>query len=243
MAGPYQFAAAEVAPTKGAAAAAEATPAAAEGTPIALPTQAAPAADSPCGKAIGGLLDGNADALKSLSTKQREAIVGHGTAAAALSCLAVGDDKNTYCNVLPKGARENCLNEWQVVHDLKAQPPDAPAVAFVAAQLHRQCMSEFPQAGCDALRDAVGSDDATKCKGVPKELDGLCVALATGNESKCPDGDSDCRKMTAAVTKVEKHGLAGFEYRDPILASAAKNGRGECKPLLDELARRCAGQE
>jgi hypothetical protein len=198
------------------------------------------AANSPCGKAIAGLLAGDTAPLNALPEKQRDAIVKSGQAPLAFACLAVADDKSSYCALLPKAGKDTCTNEWQLARDLKAQPADAKAVPFIATQLHRQCLTEFPQAQCDLFAAALGSDDATKCKGVPQPLEGLCAALATGNESLCPEGDADCRKMTAATEKVKKKGLGAFERSDPVLAEAAKSGRAACKSIVEELGAPCA---
>jgi len=229
-------AAGDVPPTAGAQ-----TPAP-EVSPPVPPTQAPPAADSPCGKAMAGLLAGDPNALTVLSDAQRKAVVEYGRAPLAFSCLAIADDKEAYCAVLAKAGKASCTNNWRLVHDLKAQPAGADALPFIAEQFHHQCTTEFSKAECDKFKAAIGSGDAAKCKGVPAAIDGLCAALATGNDSLCPKDDADCRKTTAAVNKAKKKGLAAVDLGDPILSRAATNGRAECKPLIDDLALRCAAQ-
>lgn len=244
-----------------AAAAADTTPAPATAAPAAGGTPAATvsAGDAACEAAMTALRDGD---LGAIEPDTAAAIARQAGATTALTCMAVAKNNLKYCDVLPKAAKQGCVDQAKLVGELKGMPKGA----MKAEVLRKICLLEVTKEDCANLRDAIVKRDATLCEKLSTERGawgrgGLCEALATGDAAKCdgaPEGDqrqtckamvtddpkncpkaaADCISMVGNFAAMKQGGLEG-EGVDPVSA-AATQGVKACEPLLSDLRRTCA---
>lgn len=197
------------------------------------------AAEAACKKTVATFKSGDLAALKSLSPEQRAAVDKDRGVLGLVACLAAADGNSHACSALPKTDAEDCAKNLQLLQALKAPAKGGAPPAQLLTATHQQCRQKFSAAECDKMQEAWTTRDASKCKGLPKELSDGCVAVATGDASRCPkESNSDCRIMI----KVGKEGLAALPKKDPGIKAFMTGKREECAPLLAALQERCSAE-
>jgi len=225
--------------------------------PVAAPTVDLKAA---CKKTVATLGSGDLSAVEALPSDKRGAFLQDSKTGKVFACLAIADDNKRYCEALPQERRDECLHQWQLLHDLKSQPK----ASLKSILLYQSCLSHEAKEDCEKLREAITAGDDAKCKamskapsrdfcaavatGDAKRCQGLpqgaqreyCTALATNDPARCPKESEDCTTLVRGLAK--KKGLEGFQDIDPTLAAAAK-GRSACTALLATLEGSCAAEQ
>jgi hypothetical protein len=205
-----------------------------KGTPAAVPpaTDAKPAADKDpatdaCGKALDKLATGDATALNSLDEQRRQALMMHNAAADTVTCLAVAEKNEKFCDLLPKQQKENCTHQFKMLGSLK----DASKDEFKAQAIFEACSQGKDVPACAIMRDAIASRDAGKCKELPKiapaespradveKYMALCAALATSDASKCK----------AITDEAEQGNCAAYASNDP---ERCPKESGDCRTMV-----------
>ena len=198
------------------------------------------AAEAACKKTVATFKSGDLSALKSLPQEKRAALEKDRGVWGLVSCLAAADGNSQACSALPKAEEDDCVKNVQLLQALKAPPKGGAPPAPLLTAMHQQCMEKFSRADCDKMREAWTTRDASKCKGLPRELSEGCSAVATGDASRCPkESNSDCQIMI----KAGKEGLSAVPLKDPMTRAAVKGKREECAPLLTQLEERCSEEK
>ncbi|HYD47576.1 MAG TPA: hypothetical protein VEB21_04480, partial [Terriglobales bacterium] len=229
------------------------TPSPQAAMPTAPPVIDAAAAER-CKEAVQALANGDAAALQVLPPAQRDGLQNDPLVWRMLTCLAAADNNARICDSLPGDNKEACVGQVELSQELKAEPSDTPE-GFKAVILHRACRQFAPQAGCEGVREAIKTNDSSKCSGVgagvfrnlceaisaadPQKCDGieaedaraLCTALASNDASRCIANDDYCKTLVGGAAAIKDRGLAGLQNFDPTIA-AARKGREACAPML-----------
>jgi hypothetical protein len=221
--------------------------------------------DAVCKKAVADLGVGDLSGFKSLPQQTQTALAQSSGAANLFTCLAVAEGKTSYCDPLPKTARDSCVEQSKLLGGLKTIPKES-----VKAQLiGHLCLSEASKEDCDKVREAIASRKAAICEGLSKPdgawgRDGLCPALASGDPAKCntapqpeqrdacaalatddpkrcPKGATDCTNMVGNLAALKKQGGEAAEV-DPTTAAVWK-GKKACAPLAPALESVCSAAE
>ncbi len=210
--------------------------------------KAAPAADSPatdakatatnkdaatdCGKALDKLAAGDAKALDPLDEQRRQALMTNKAAANAVTCLAVAEKNEKFCDLLPKEQKEGCAHQFKMLGSLKGVPKDefkARAIFEACSQGGNGQEGNIP--ACKTIRDAIASHDPGKCNGLSKVAPAnaspadiqkglaLCAALATSDASKCK----------AIPDEAEQANCAAYASNDP---KRCPKDSGDCRNLV-----------
>jgi hypothetical protein len=230
------------------------------GTPE--PTVDPKAAEEACKKSVAGLRTGDFSALEALPENERNALLSGPTGVRVLTCLAIGEDNKSRCDLLEEDAKKACLDQWNLGSELRKVPREQ----MKAQLLYRACVSSSGGADCELLREAVGTGDAAKCKdlkdasrrtictaiasGDAKKCDGVkesaerayCAAFATDDATRCPKEATDCIAMARGFAAIRKGGLDTFRDIDATIA-AATLGTKACGALLDEAQKSCSKDE
>ena len=230
--------------------------AAAEPTPVVDPEKLA----ADCKKGLSALGGGDAKGLDALEKSQRDSLMMNAAAVNALTCLAIAENDEKFCDALAKDGRKACLEQRKLIGELKGIPKEQ----LKAELIYKQCVNDMPVADCETVRDAMTAKDAGKCKGFTKIDANFCVALAAGDASTCkkltdeamrdvcaayaadepkhcPEDSQDCRNLTSFMAAVTKKGLAGVADLDAG-AAAAVDGRQSCTAVLAELEKACSAK-
>lgn len=154
----------------------------------------------------------------------------------AYGCRAVATDDDAPCAQIPAGdPRIECGLERAFFH--AARTPGDPAWRFPDAW-HARCKSAGLGAACDRYREALRARDASRC---PKEL-ADCVALATGDASKCGN-DRECTRRVKRYELVGTGGLAKLasdgDEGDKLFAKAALGQPGACDATKEMVLQAC----
>jgi hypothetical protein len=234
------------------------------------PAAVAPAADAKpaasketviadCGKALDKLAAGDAKALDSLDEQSRQALMTHQAAANTVTCLAVAEKNEKFCDLLPKEQKAGCAQQFKMVGSLKGASKDE----FKARVIFEACSRGGNVPPCEMIRDAIVSHDAGKCNGLPKVNVPFCAALATSDAAKCKaitdeaeqatcaayasndakrcPKEGDCRTMVSAFSTVAEKGLAGLGDIDPTIVAGVE-GRKACAAGTAELKKDCGAR-
>jgi hypothetical protein len=246
---------------KGSTAAGVSTPNASGQNQTQTPANATPTADpvaENCKKALAGLGSGDTAALKALPQKKLTVLVDDDRALKVFTCLAIADDSGTYCESLPERTRNECVQHWHLVRELKGLPKES----LKAEIIYRACFNEREKEDCDRIREAILAHDSSKCSGIAKPWDsfcaafstgdagkctglvlaeerGLCAALATDDPSRCVKDSKDCINMARDFAIMKTQGFAGAGISDPTVGAAIK-GRKACAPLIADWQAACA---
>lgn len=212
-------------------------------TPLAEPHAQAKPVETPrdCAAAVTAFAAGDPLALRSVSSSEQTALGRDATGESVFTCLAVGWNDRRFCEVLAGEGQRQCVETWELVGKVKAQPSDEAAIELAADQMSTKCAEEFPPADCANLRAAMVTGSADRCQAVDKKIRPLCLGFATGEEKSCP-AEGDCKMLVAAFKRLKKEGRAGFE-NSPIVDKAAREGASACAALVDELKGRCEKKE
>ena len=226
--------------------------------PTAEPTLNPTAAAATCKNVAAKLGVGDLSVLESLPPDLRTALLLKPTLVNLFICLAIADDNRRYCDALPEERKGECVDQWELVRELKA----APEGTGKTQAIYHLCRKNSPQADCDKVREAMTTADAGKCKGVSKTQERVfCTALATGDATKCnglpeaadrdfcaalstddarrcPKESTDCSDMVRSFAALKKEGLEGAQAIDPRLA-AVRKGKQACAPLSADLEHVC----
>ena len=179
------------------------------------PTATKDAAIDECGKALDKLAAGDPTALDSFEEQRRKTLMMQQPAAAAVSCLAVAEQNEKFCDLLPKEQKEGCTHQFKMLGSLKGASKDELKARLIFESCSQGGKGNVPV--CQIFRDAIASHDAGKCNGLPKVASGdpspedikkgvaLCTALATSDASKCK----------AITDKAEQENCVAYASNDP----------------------------
>jgi hypothetical protein len=197
------------------------------------------AAEAACKKVVAAVGTGDLSALKTLPAEKRAALEKESGVSKIVSCLAVADGNSRVCGSLPKSEEQDCVKNVQLFQELKSPPKSGAPPTLLVTAMVQNCMEAFSKAECEKMRDAWMTRDASKCKGLPKELSDGCAAVATGDPSRCPQGNPDCQNLI----KVQKEGLKALPMKEAINKAAVNGKREECRVLQTELEERCSEEK
>jgi len=214
-----------------------------KGTPAAVPpaADAKPAANEEaaienCGKALDKLAAGDAKALDSLDEPRRQGLMMQKAAADTVTCLAVAEKNEKFCDLLPKEQKENCAHQFKMLGTLKGASKEefkAQAIFEACSQGGNGEKGNVP--ACKIIRDAIASHDAGKCNGLPKVAPAkappadiekgvaLCAALATSDASKCK----------AIPDEAEQANCAAYASNDP---KRCPKDSADCRNMVGAFA-------
>ncbi len=222
----------------------------------AKPTADNDAATAECGKALDKLAAGDATALDSLDERRRESLMGHKAASRTITCLAVAEKNEKFCDLLPKEQREGCAHQYKMLGSLKGVSKDE----LKARVIFEACSQGGNVPHCETIRDAILSHDAGKCNSLPeakpfcaalatsdaskckaltdKEMQATCAAYASNDPARCPKDSGDCTSIVKSFRIAAEKGLAGLGDIDPT-AVAAVEGRKACTATAADLKKGC----
>lgn len=216
------------------------------------------AAVGDCGKRLDKLAAGEVTALDSFDEKRRQALLIQQPASKAVSCLAVAEQNEKFCNLLPKEQKNGCVDQVKVMGSLKGASKDELKARMIFAacsggkdvvvancKIVRDAMLAHDVGKCSAMPKgwgpwcaALAASDASKCKEIADEaMQALCAAYAANDAKRCPEDSEDCRVMVKGFSAVADKGVAGLG--DPS-AVAAVEGKKACADAVAELKKGCS---
>lgn len=189
-----------------------------------------------CKQAVSALGKGDVSGLKSLPADKQAALEKSGLAMHALNCIAVADNNEAYCNSLGSPRKEECLAQLRFIQGIKQLKKGAWPLPLVVPEYYKNCLAQFPKSECEKFREAWMTGKASGCKGLAKDLSGLCSAVLLGNAALCPPTEADCAKLVVDLPRLQQ---GGIEALDDPMTRAATQGKAACAPYLEAAERFC----